>query len=67
MAKYRNLISKYHRKNRENFVKLFEDSAGFFLGVGSKTKARNWWKVFYDMLSRRLDIPNFKQRPCKVS
>ena len=66
MAKHQHLISKYHWKSRENFIKLSADSAFSFLGIGSKTKTRNWRKVFYNMFYRKLDITNLKQRSSKV-
>ena len=66
MAKHGHLISKYHWKSRVNFIKFSVDSAFSFLGIGSKSKTQNWWKVFYDMFYCKLDIPNFKQRSSKV-
>ena len=46
MSKHRSLISKYHWKSRKSFIKLSADFAFSFLGIGSKTKSRNWRKVF---------------------
>lgn len=52
MAKHQSFSSKYHWRSMENFVKLAADSAFWFLGTEPKTKARNWWKVFYNMCHR---------------
>ena len=49
MSKHQYLISKYHWKSRKGFIKLSADSTILFLGIGSKTKMRNWRKVFYIM------------------
>ena len=46
VSKHQYLISKYHWKSRENFIELSADSAFSFLGIGSKTKLRDWRKVF---------------------
>ena len=43
------LISKYRWKSSKSFIKLSADSGFLFLGIGSKTKRRNWRKVFYIM------------------
>ena len=49
MSKHQYLISKYHWKSRESFIELSAISAFSVLGVGSKTKTRNWRKIFYNM------------------
>ena len=49
MSKHQYLISKYHWKSREDFVQPSADSRFSFLGIGSKTKTRNWRKTFYNM------------------
>ena len=46
MSKYQYLTSKHHWKNNENVINLSADSAFSFSGIGSKTKTRNWRKVF---------------------
>ena len=49
MCKHQYLISKYHWKSREDFIELSADSAFSFLGIGLKTKTRNWRETFYNM------------------
>ena len=46
VSKHQYLISKHHWKSRENFIELSADSTFSFLGIGSKTKSRDRWKVF---------------------
>ena len=46
----------------KNFIKLSADLAFSFLGIGSKTKTRNWRKAFYNMFYHKLGFPNFKQK-----
>ena len=62
VCKHQYLIRKYHWKSRENFIELSVDSAFSVLVIGSKTKTRNWWKVFYiKFFFGKLDFLNFKK------
>ena len=59
--KHQYLIRKYNWKSRENFIELSVDSAFSVLVIGSKTKTRNWRKVFYIKFFGKLDFLNFKK------
>ena len=60
-------ISHVHWKSRKNCVKYSADFAFSFLGIRSKTKTWNWWKVYCNLFYCRLHFPNFKQRSSKAA
>ena len=60
MSEYQHLISKYHWKDRENFIKLSADS-------GQKRKCGIGQKSFTLCFNGKLDFPNFNQRSSKVA
>ena len=61
VSKHQYLIRKYRWKSRANFIELSADSAFSFLGIGSKTKTRNWQTVFYIVFYHRLDFLDFNK------
>ena len=52
VSKHQYLISRYHWKSWENFIKLSADSAFSLLSIGSKMKTRNCGKLCTTGLSQ---------------